>query len=143
MKQRWASRLRSWWGRHGDKVLCLAIVLMVILAVEMMVGEFVRLLLVPYPSGAIDTGLIHEVVHGWFAGQPIYDTTIHSNYPPASYVLLWPFYGWLGLEPARWLWAAVTLASLVWLVVLVIREGGADTALERVFVALLPLSLNA
>jgi hypothetical protein len=58
-------------------------------------------------------------------------------------VLLWPLLGWLDFTPARWLWAVTSVATLGWLVYLIVRESGADTRLEYLFVALLALSMNA
>src|SRR3972149_8017456 len=58
--------------------------------------------------------------------------------------MLWPLLGWIeGLTLARWFWAASTLGALVWLVYLVVKESGANTPLKQVFVALIPLSMNA
>jgi hypothetical protein len=57
--------------------------------------------------------------------------------------MLWPLLGWLELTPARWLWAATTVAALAWLVYVIARESGMETLLERMFVALLPLSMYA
>ena len=71
------------------------------------------------------------------------DTKVQFVYPPASYAILWPLLGWLDFQTARWFWAATTVASLWWLICLVIRESGAKTALECAFVALLPLSMYA
>jgi hypothetical protein len=63
--------------------------------------------------------------------------------PPATYAILWPLLGWLELTPARWLWVSTTLAALGWLIYLIVQESGADTPLERIFVALMPLSMYA
>jgi hypothetical protein len=41
------------------------------------------------------------------------------------------------------MWAVTTIAALGWLVCLVVRESGANTRLERVFVALMPFSMYA
>jgi hypothetical protein len=57
--------------------------------------------------------------------------------------MLWPFFGWPSVTPARWLWAVTTVASLCWLVYLVVRESKADTPQERAFMALVPLSMYA
>jgi hypothetical protein len=93
------------------------------------------------PIGAIDLNLHQNGVQHWFAGSPIYHESRNANYPPASYVILWPFFGWLGFTAARWLWAITAVAALYWLIHLILRESGANTPLESHFVKLLPLSM--
>jgi hypothetical protein len=95
------------------------------------------------PVGAADLRLRYSEVHAWFTGNPVYGQLKAAIYPPASYVMLWPLLGWSGITSARWLWAATTVAALVWLVSLMVRESGADTPLERIYVALMPLSMYA
>jgi hypothetical protein len=85
--------------------------------------------------------LRHDEVQRWFSGRPVYSELNTAVYPPASYVLLWPLLGWLAVSPARWLWAVATVAALSWLIYLLIQESGAETPLERVFVALIPLAI--
>ena len=55
-----------------------------------------------------------EETQGWFAGERIYTTRVWMlpDYPPASYLTLWPFVGWCGFELARVLWTLVLLVSL-------------------------------
>ena len=137
------SAIRIWWTRHGITILRLACVVMALLAVLKLGDEFRRLLLEQGHNGAVDLKLRHEAVHDWFAGQSLYQVRPTAVYPPASYVLLWPFLGWLDLTPARWLWAVTSVAALGWLVYLIVQESGADTRLECLFVALLALSMNA
>ncbi|MFL5494452.1 MAG: glycosyltransferase family 87 protein [Gemmatimonadales bacterium] len=95
------------------------------------------------PTGAVDLKLLHRLVHEWFAGRPVYRELSSAVHPPATYVLLWPMLGWLGVGPARWLWAATTLVALTALVYLVVRESRAEGALERTFMALIPCSIYA
>jgi hypothetical protein len=129
--------------------MCLTVTLMTVVALVWLGYEFWRLLWQSSaiwqssPPGAVDLQLRHGEVRHWFAGRPIYSEIGSAVYPPASYVILWPLLGWLAVTPARWLWAVTTVAALGWLVYLVIRESGANTRLERVFVALIPLSMYA
>ena len=95
------------------------------------------------PKGAVDLILRHEEVHRWFSGAPVYGEKGTAIYPPASYLMLWPFLGWLGETPARWLWAVSLLAVLVLLVRLVVKESGANSKVEILFIGLLPLSMYA
>lgn len=135
--------LRDWWDRHRTKLLSAAIVFMALVALARLSIEFYRLLWEPGQSGAIDLRLRHQEVHLWFGGHTIYAKVGHAVYPPASYAILWPFLGWLSLTPARWLWAATSVAMLGWLAALLVQEGGAKTRLERVFLVLLLLSMYA
>jgi hypothetical protein len=124
-------------------VLRLACVAMALLAALKLGDEFRRLLWESGHTGAVDLKLRHQEVHDWFAGQPPYQVRPTAVYPPATYVLVWPFLGWLDLAPARWLWAVTSVAALGWLVYLTVRESCADTRLQSAFVALMALSMNA
>jgi len=53
---------------------------------------------------AIDLKSRHDEVQRWFSGKPVYGG-VRATYPPQSFVLLWPFLGWMTLSAARWLWA--------------------------------------
>ena len=95
------------------------------------------------PTGAVDLKLLHQLVHEWFAGRPVYRELSTAVHPPATYVLLWPRLGWLEVGPARWLWAVTTVVALTALVYVVVRESRADSPLERAFMALIPCSIYA
>jgi hypothetical protein len=141
--------LRSWWADHHTTLLRLAVALMAVAALVWLGYQFWRLLWgsAPIwhssPSGAVDLKNLHDVVQHWFAGRPVYSKLGYAVLPPATYAILWPFLGWLAVTPARWLWAATTVAALGWLVYLIVQESGTDTPLERVFVALMPISMYA
>ena len=66
-----------------------------------------------------------------------------QRYPPATNVLLWPFVGWLDFEPAHWFWAVTSVAAIGWLIRLLERACAPGPGLERAFVLLLSLSMNA
>lgn len=138
-----AAILRNWWAEHGAKVLCVALVPMALWAFLRLSHEFHRLAWWQHWLGAIDLKMRYEEVHQWFAGRPVYEELGDALYPPASYAILWPFLGWLAVEPARWLWTASVVVMLGWLASLVAREGGAETFLERTFSVLLLLSTHA
>jgi len=77
-----------------------------------------------------------DAVHYWFAGEPVYvPTVLPMPYPPASYSILWPFLGWLDFAPARWLWTLTLLGSLIWLIAIAVRETGARSTPERLFLS--------
>jgi hypothetical protein len=133
--------LKVWWGAHGTLLLRVSICLMAIAAVLWLGYQFWRLLGDSSPRGAIDLKQRYEEVKFWFSGEPVYGTLAMATYPPATYALLWPFLGWLTITQARWLWAATTILVLGWLIRLVIKESLAQSKLERIFVALIPLSI--
>ena len=130
-------------------LLRLAIAVMAVVALAWLGYEFWRLLCESppiwptSPSGAVDLKDRHAEVRLWFSGQPVYAVKHSAMYPPATYVMLWPLVGWLPLMPTRLLWAITTLAALAWLIYLLLRESGAETPLERLFVALMPLAIYA
>jgi hypothetical protein len=140
------SKLRSCWGNYHKIILRITVVLMAFAALVWLGYEFYRLLWQPAQicfykvhPGAIDLKIFHSKVQQWAAGKPLHG----SVYPPATYVILWPLLGWLEIGPAIWFWAATSIAGLWWLVWLIIRESGAKTTLERIFVGLIPLCMYA
>jgi hypothetical protein len=135
-----AERLRSVWNRHGNAVL-------LVMAAWMAVTGFLRLrygfhLLVGVGAG-VDMKTRAAEVQQWFFGAQVYGVLEYAEYPPASYMMLWPMVGWLPRPAANWLWGALLAASIAVLVVLCVRESGASTWQQRLFVALLPLPLYA
>jgi hypothetical protein len=95
--------------------------------------ELDRLLVEDGPQGARDLAMRHWEVGRWFAGEASDGPLAPKIYPPASYLILWPFLGWLDLTAARWLWAATLLAALAWLTAIVVRESRAESGLARAF----------
>ena len=135
--------LREAWHKHGDALRLAAIVLMAIAAFVWLGYEFGRLLFDLGPLGAVDLDMRLEEVQAWFRGEPVYGAIRTAVYPPASYAILWPLVGWLGITPARWLYAFTAAAALAWLVRLLVRLSGARSRTERVFIGLIPLSIYA
>ncbi|HEY7535363.1 MAG TPA: glycosyltransferase family 87 protein [Thermodesulfobacteriota bacterium] len=138
------TKLRTWWEHHGETILLIMISLMAVVAFIWLGYQFWRLLWQSNPvwstspPGAVDLKHRYNDVRYWFAND------IHLlPYPPASYAILWPILGWLPFTPVKWIWAVTTVAMLGWLVYLVVKESGANTTLERAFVALMPISMYA
>ena len=106
--------------------------------------ELSRLAFEPLGQGA-STDLVKRFreVQAWFDGRPVYGVIESADYPPASYIVLYPFVHWPTLEITRLIWTASTIVSLAWLGVITLRETGASGAVERAFVVLLPLSTYA
>ncbi len=97
---------------------------------------------IPVHPGGIDLLLPHLMVNDWFAGLPVYTGPREGQHPhpPASMAILWPVYGGPSIARATAVYLLVTLASLAWIVVVAVREGGAATRLQRALVALVPLA---
>lgn len=123
--------------------LSLAVVVMIIAGGRRWGHDFMRLVWHPSPYGAVDLKLLYDLVQGWFSGEPIYTEMADAVHPPATYLLLWPFLGWLPFTAVRWLWAGTTLLMLGWLARLFVRASGAETYLETAFVALMLFSIAA
>jgi hypothetical protein len=138
-----SSTLRSCWADHHKLLLRIAASIMLVAALVWLGYEFWRLLWQPEPWGAIDLRTLHELVHGWFAGRPLYKDVGDAIHPPATYALLWPLLGWLPLTAARWLWAVTTVMALGWLVYIVVQKSQAESVFERAVAALMPLSMYA
>jgi hypothetical protein len=144
------SVLKDRWLVHQRVVLRTAVLVMSFAAVVWLGYEFYRLLWQPdrigpisIHPGAIDLKQRYDDVHRLFAGEKMYVAGVPAPYPPASCLMLWVFLGWLDAASATRLWAATTVFMLGWLVYLTVRESLADTPLERLFVALIPLSMYA
>ncbi len=128
---------------RGKKLIELLIPILALAALIWLGYEFWRLLFQPYPPGAYDLVFRYREVQAWFAGIPVYSEFGGTGYPPATYTLLWPFLGWLELTEVRWVWAALMVGSLFWLIRLMIEESGAESLTEKIFISLVPLSTYA
>lgn len=134
-------QVRLWWRRHATSVMMVAVALMIAAALWRLGNELPRLLY--GADGAFDMRLRHREVGRWFAGLSVYGDVERGDYPPASYVILWPLLGWLPLALARWIWALTALAALGALGWIGVRESGARSRLQVLMVALLPFSIYA
>lgn len=129
--------LQQWCLGRSQSLCRIAVVLMTLLAVTRLSYQFWRLLIDRNPNGAIDLRNIHKWVDLWFAGEPLKEII----FLPATYVMLWPFAGWLPFEAARWLWAAIYIIALVWLSYISIRGAGIGKKREIIFAVLFLLAI--
>jgi hypothetical protein len=145
-REKWhfiATGAREKWTRHHRMILGAWVLFVSAVTAVRLAKALPPLLWGATHGDAVDTKIFHVLVHRWFASLPVYSELGTAVHPPATYVMLWPFFGWLEIMPARWFWAATMIAALVWLTYIAVRESGAGTTLERAFVALLPLSSYA
>ena len=132
----------NWWIRHRLAVFRILTVVMAIMA-TLKLGDELRRLLWDYSFvGAVDLRNMHRWIGTWFSGASLFQTGHAAVYPPASYVMLWPLLGWISFSTARWEWAVVSIVGLATIGWLAIRITGAETVREKIFVALLILSIN-
>ena len=136
-------RIHKEWTVHEKTALRSAIILMAIAAGVWLSYEFWRLVWQTGYWGALDLLTMRTRTGQWVNGLDVYGKSSNAFYPPASYLLIWPLLGWLDEAPSRWFWAITTLVALGWLIYLIVRASGAETARERLFVALMPLSMYA
>jgi hypothetical protein len=136
------SRFTTWWMQYRLQVFWIVIALMATAAAWKLGNEFYRLVWDPGPIGAVDLKHLHRWVTSWFAGQPTYQQSNAAQYPPATYIMLWPLLGWMSFNAARWFWAATSVLALAATILLIVRISGAETRREQIFVALLLLSIN-
>jgi hypothetical protein len=126
---------------RGRQLLLLAAVAISLVAAVQRTRDGLTCLLLSTDRGcAIDVRVQQAGVLRWFGPNP---PTGDLIYPPATQLLLWPFFGWTTFEQARWIWGVTAVAALVWLTWLVVRESGATGVLERVFVGLWPWAMFA
>jgi hypothetical protein len=123
--------------------MTIIIILMGVAATVWLSYETWRLLFQLQPLGAIDLRMRLEESQLWFGGVNVYEQSIIATYPPASFLLLWPFIGWTTLGFARWFWAATTVLSLFWLLRIFLEESQAGNNTERWLVLLCPLAAYA
>jgi hypothetical protein len=96
-----------------------------------------------YWGGGRDLRHRYDEAQLWFAGGSVYEELYTAIYPPATYAMLWPFLGYSSFALVKWIWAVLMGAALAWLSTLLVKESEARSGLERVCVALVPLSMYA
>jgi hypothetical protein len=119
--------------------------LLVLLAGITLRAKLWRLVGDPGPRGAIDIKILYAFTQSWFRHIPIYDRppTSGVTYPPASFLILWPAYGWLTLQHARAWWAVIQLAALSGLGVLFARAIRTAGPVARFIAVLAPFTMPA
>ncbi len=139
----WAGATNRTWNTHRTIILRASVALLSLYAALKLGTEFWRLLFDMSPTGAIDLRILNHQTRGWFEGTLVYTGSTLAPHPPATFVILYPFLGWLEFAQARWVWAATTVVMLGALTVVLVRASGATTRLERGLVAVMLLSMNA
>jgi hypothetical protein len=127
------------WHRHGTRILTAGAVAMALAAAWRLSQALPSLMWEggPHPT---DLHARHAELHRWFRGIFEDPQSWRADYPPATYVILWPLLGWLPFEQARLLWGGLTLLTLAWLSWLTLKTSHAGSPAQRSFALLLPLS---
>jgi hypothetical protein len=126
------------------RIAVLSAVLLMMAAAGLRLGtEVPRLVQGTEWVAAIDLHNRYAEVQRWFDGRPVYAALSTADYPPATYAILFPFFGWAPFATTRWIWAVTMLVSLAGTAALMVLYGGASMTVERWFVALLPFSTYA
>lgn len=133
--------VQTYWPRRKTTVWRLAIAFMLVAFSVRTANEGWRLLFEPGQLGAVDLRLRYGEIQQWFAGEPVYTSSSHAGYPPASYVMLWPLLGWLDELTARLFWGMTAVVALTGFAALAVRESGARTRTEQIFIALFVVSV--
>lgn len=133
----------AWWTRHGSLVLRVAVLGMIIAALWRL-GQALPFLLWagedPHPT---DLHARYGEVNRWFDGVFVDPRAGRPDYPPASYVMLWPLLGWLSVAWARWAWGITGLIGLCVLAYQAAQASGASSRTPRLFLILIPFSAYA
>lgn len=87
-------------------------------------------------EGAVDLVMRHLETRAYFARRGSAVTV----YPPAAYVLLWPFVASGTVSAARWAWAVVLAVSLAWICRTIALASGFREPLARLAFGILPLT---
>lgn len=135
--------LRAAWNDKRIAILRGAVILLGAYAALKLGDEFRRLLFETSGSGAVDLGIVRDQTRAWFEGNLVYVGNTLTPHPPATFVILYPFVGWLDFPSTRWLWAITTVPILGYLIAIALRASQAPTRLERALVALMLLAMNA
>jgi len=102
--------------------------------------EFNRLLFSKAENAAIDLWQRHDEVRAWFAGQPVYQQFMSAVYPPASYLMLWPFMAFRSLQTVKWVWAVSSVVLLAYIIRALLQRDLFKTTREKVFWAVFILA---
>lgn len=129
--------------KQKSKIIYVVIAIMTTISVIWLSYEFWRLLWQTGEWGAVDLRLRYKEVTAFFEGIPVYKEIGHAVYPPATYIILWPFLGWLSEANVRVFWALTTVIFLIVLICQMLYESRSKILPQKVFWALLPLSMYA
>lgn len=131
------SEIGEWSRRNQHALFKWPLLFMAVLALPRLAYQLWRLLLDRGKNGALDLRCFHDWPALWFQGGPVPE----YNLLPATYPLLWPLTGWLSFESARWLWLLLYAAALIWLLRIIITEGGLRGSKEKLFATLFVLAI--
>ena len=142
----WATRVCDAAAAHRRLILSGLAIVLSIGGAAFLVRKISRLAISDRPEDLYVSSItvLYRVTRAWFDGEPVYtfDGAV-SLYPPATWLLLWPTYGWLSFDGARVLWVFINLCALAALGLIFARAVWHHGTLARVCAGLAPLSMPA
>src|SRR5262249_53699989 len=131
------------WARYSRILIPSILILALIPLALKYLYETQRILALVPGSGGIDLGYYVRWTHAWFSGTNIYLALADpQGYPPASFLVLYPFTGWLPMEGARYIWAIANIVAFIVVAVIAIRATDAKTLPQRLAIIFLALYIN-
>jgi hypothetical protein len=98
---------------HWRRALYVAALLMAAAALYRVPMELGRLAFEPLGScAASELVKRFREVHPWFEGVPVYGVIDSEDYPPASYIVMYPFTHWPTFDTTRLVWTITTVLAL-------------------------------
>lgn len=117
----------------GPQILFWAIVVFTLAILSGFPYEFYRLLASSDELAAIDLIQRYEEVQTWFSGAYVYELLDSAVYPPASYLMMWPFMGFTSWELTRWIWALTSIFLTAFLTKELLKSHSVHKFSERIF----------
>ncbi len=116
-----------------SKIIFPTIVLLCAAIISRLPYEFHRLLFSTGKLGAIDLIQRYEEVKIWFSGEHVYSILNSAVYPPASYLIMWPFMGFDSWELVRWIWAISSIIFLAIFIKIILKDNSINSPLSKTF----------
>ncbi len=102
--------------------------------------EFHRLLFSSSELAAIDLRQRYDEVQAWFAGENVYSILNSAVYPPASYLMMWPFMGFSSWQLVKWIWAISSIIFLAVIIKFLLKENSINRPREKILWSLFILA---
>lgn len=133
----WADRLHAAWARWGRGVIYAGLACIAAATVVRLRFALPHALRDERAWSAVNLRFRMDEMARFFDGAQVYGYFHHLNYPPATYLMLWPIAGWLPRSGARVLWLASTVVASLTLAAIAYRLTPESPRRERILVATL------